>query len=501
MRLCTRIVAVAGGLLTAGVLLAPSVAQAAPAVGVDDVVASLGLASEPADYVVLVDTSGSMNQGGRYNSVRNELRKLVGGLDSDDRVSLITFDTTATTRFRGVVGTQPDAVVAKLPAKAKGQHTDIGAAIAAGLTALERPDTHRLAALILITDGKADTASKSPYKKAGSAAWKKLKSRATELAREHQVAAYAVSLIASTDAGMLTKVFPDADEVSADRVGDQFAQVGGDLVRLQAAQALKDELAKPIKIEWAGDLVAAVSSKHAVPLQLVFTSLYAHVPVELSQLAVQPSDGVSANLSGLPDKVILKPGERVALDVQAQISGKLASTGSVTLAGQVETPWRTVLERDLGLKFEPVLDSAAEVPAAPIEIPPDVAAPAGVAAGGLIVVALLGWLALAIVTPRMDGVLTFRRGGREIADIVIKGRRTKLAVPPSAADLVGLAGSVSGAKGPTPGQRAVRIDARFGAERTRGVVVDGDVIQMGDVEIAYTSDRTRILDMIAVPRA
>ncbi|MFN8137812.1 MAG: vWA domain-containing protein, partial [Propionicimonas sp.] len=130
----SRMVAAVVGMAGAA-LLASLPASAAPATGVEDVIAALGLdvTSEAADYVVMVDTSGSMNAGGRYDSVRRELGKLVDSLDSDDRVSLLTFDTKAKSRFRGLVGANRSAVLAGLPATAKGKHTDLGTAIASGL--------------------------------------------------------------------------------------------------------------------------------------------------------------------------------------------------------------------------------------------------------------------------------------------------------------------------------------------------------------------------------
>ncbi len=90
-----------------------------------------------------------------------------------------------------------------------------------------------------------DTVPSAKYAKVDSASWKKLKTRAASLAQDHELAAYAVSLISTTDAGLLKKAMPQASEVSADEVGTRFAQVAGDLVRLQAAKALKDELAAP----------------------------------------------------------------------------------------------------------------------------------------------------------------------------------------------------------------------------------------------------------------
>ncbi len=485
----------------AGCLLAAAPAVAAPRVDVEEVVAALGLSSEPADYVVLVDTSGSMNQGGRYETVRRELRTMVGSLDSDDRVSLVTFDATAVPRFRGVVGGDPEAVVSRLPARAEGQRTDIGAAIAAGLTELQRPDTHRLAALILITDGKADTAEGSDYAKAGSKAWKKLRKRADALAERHQVAGYAVSLQSSTDAGLLKKVLPGASEIGAADVGRRFADLGGDLAKLQAARALEDELAQPITVEWFGDLSAAVSTRASVPLRLVFRSPYAHVPVELSDFTVRASDGVSVVLSGLPRSLSLPPGGTQTVEVGAVVSGRLGSAGSAELGATVSTPWSQVLTDDLGVEFGPALAATVEVPPAPLEIPPAAVASAGLLAGGLVVVAMLAWVAQALTTPRMDGVLTVRRAGRQLADIVVKGRRAKLVPPPAATELAGLTGSISGARAAVRGQKAVRLDARLGGERVRGVLAEGAVLVLGDLELAYSTERRRILDMIAVPRA
>lgn len=478
-------------------LLAPPPAHAAT--GVDEVVAALGLTSEPADYVVMVDTSGSMNVGGRYAKVRKELDTLVRGLDSDDRVSLLTFDSAVVQRFRGVVGTDPAAVTAKLPVTASGSHTDIGAAVAAGLTELEGPHTHRLAALILITDGKLD-APGSKYSDVKGAAWKQLRARAEALAKSHQVAAYAVSLMATTDAGLLKKVFPQATEVAASQVGAQFAQVGGDLVRLQAAEALRHELSQPIEVRWIGDLGAALANGTSVDAQIEIASPFAHVPVQLLELSVQAPPGLEVRLSGLPDMVKLGPTQRVSLPVRATVTGAAGSDAQVALTAKLGSPWKQAMEKGLGLKFEPTLQGTAKVAPAPIKLPanllPTVGAVAGVAVGAFVL-----FLAVRLLlTPSMSGLLTFRRSGRDLADIVLTGRRMKLSAPEAATDLTGLTGLASGARAATRGERAVKIVAKFGSTSARGVIPDGGVIQMGDVEIAYTSGRRRILDKIGLPR-
>lgn len=482
------------GLVGAGMLVAPAVVQAAPTVSVDEVVGALGLASEPADYVVVVDTSGSMNTGGRYPEVRKQLRTLLTGLDSDDRVSLLTFDTTVVKRYRGEVGTNAEGVLAHLPATATGNHTDIGAAIDGGLAELESADTHRLAALILITDGVLDTVPTATYAKVDSASWKKLKTRAGKLAKNHELAAYAVSLTATTDAGLLTKAIPSATEVSADEVGARFAEVAGDLVRIRAAKALKDELSTPITVAIAGDLGGSLANGTTVPVQLDLTSPYPHVPVVLSDLALQTTDGLHLLVSGLPDTISLEPGSTATTTAQVAVTGSAAPTSRVSLSAKVRSPWGKVLEKDLGLTFAPTVEGAATVPPAPMKMPPNLLPVAG-GAVALVVAVVLVYLVVRLATmPPMDGVLTFTKGGRDVAEIVLRGRKAKLVVPTAAPEIVGLTGSASGARG------AVRLDARFGEARTRGLVSEGSPVQLGDMAISYTSGRRRILDKIGLPR-
>ena len=495
VRFSTKFAGVLLGLAGVGLLASPVVAQGAPAVNVDEVIGALGLASEPADYVVLVDTSGSMNQGGRYPKVRDQLRQLLTGLDSDDRVSLLTFDSTVRRRYRGLVGNNPDALIAKLPSKALGDHTDIGAAIADGLGELEREDTHRLTALILITDGELDTLPGARYAEVDSAAWKRLKTRATTLSTDHEVAAYAVSLLASTDAVLLKKVFPQASEVGATEVGSRFAEVAGDLVHLQAAKALKDELLAPITVAWTGDLGASLATGGAVPVQLAVTSPYPHVPVVLSDLAVQAPDGLTVSVSGLPDKITLQPGGTVMANAQVRVTGSPGANAAVSLLAKVTSPWSKVLDKDLGLKFAPTIDGFAAVPPAPIKLPPNLLPLAGGGAALVLGACMVFLVVRRLLTPPMTGVLTFRSDVREVADIVLRGRRLKLTVPASVTELIGLAGTVSGAKG------AVRLNARFGAARAQGLVADAGAIKLGDLTVTYISGRRRILEKIGLPGA
>src|SRR6266545_2984088 len=117
-------------------------AQPAPASGrpaeLAEVLQGLRVDTVPADYVLLIDTSRSMDQAGLYGPVRRSLRTLLDALDSSDHVSLITFDAHPTLRYSGTA-TAESGPLQRLPAAATGASTDIGAAIGAGLRELERP--------------------------------------------------------------------------------------------------------------------------------------------------------------------------------------------------------------------------------------------------------------------------------------------------------------------------------------------------------------------------
>src|SRR5689334_8279383 len=71
----------------AAALLTP--AGPAPA-GPDQVYAALGVNTRPADYVVMIDVSGSMD-GARYTQVKRSLGEFLTALAPDDQVTLVPF--------------------------------------------------------------------------------------------------------------------------------------------------------------------------------------------------------------------------------------------------------------------------------------------------------------------------------------------------------------------------------------------------------------------------
>ncbi|WP_194793116.1 vWA domain-containing protein [Raineyella fluvialis] len=177
-------------LLVAVVLFGPIPALAAPEQSsLQDVLTALSVKQEPADYVVIVDTSASMTDQGRYQRVRSGLSDMVKALGPDDRVALITFDSTPQVRRSlTALGSDRQGSISSLPAAPTGQATDIGAALATALDVMERGEIKKRGAVLLFTDGQIDTNPSSPYATVNSSGWGPLKQRAVKLQDSHDIA-------------------------------------------------------------------------------------------------------------------------------------------------------------------------------------------------------------------------------------------------------------------------------------------------------------------------
>lgn len=287
----------------------PAYAEPAQA-SLGDVVKALGMASQPSDYVVVVDTSKSMQTDARYQRVVSALGSMLGALKPSDRVSLVTFESVATVRYRGLVGTDPKAVLGNLPASPGGVASDIGAGIAAGLAELERADASASGAILLFTDGKID-APTSPYAKPSGRAWAQLKVRAERLQSRHEVDPLAIGLASNTDAALLKQVFSGAIDVPAGGLSPYLTGVSTAVLRLRVAKQLEPDLAKPVAVFW-GSEISQLGTRSPVRTTVTLRSGAVHVP-----LVVTGARGIASewnvDVAGLPAAIALQPGESLEL--------------------------------------------------------------------------------------------------------------------------------------------------------------------------------------------
>jgi uncharacterized protein YegL len=114
--------------------------------------------------IMLVDTSGSMEDNGKLESVKKSLRFMLSLLSSDDRLSLITFDNDATLILDKVVpdAANLDATLYKIDMLHVNGSTNMSAGLLEARSVIEAVDSGRKQGIILLTDGHANVGSSTP---------------------------------------------------------------------------------------------------------------------------------------------------------------------------------------------------------------------------------------------------------------------------------------------------------------------------------------------------
>jgi hypothetical protein len=403
-------------------VLAPAAAAQPPAPTQQDVFGLLGIDDVPADYVVLIDISGSMSTDGRYDKVRDTLGSFLAGTTSLDHVAVYTFDDSVSLRYSGPGG-QPSAVLAQLPSGPGSGGTDIGGAIAGALGELERSDAASVGSVVLLTDGENAPPAGAQYSTDfDTTAWPGLTDRVKKLTGSgHSIQGYALPLgTVKTGAELLGRVIPGA-LVVAPGVQD----IGGFLdrakhgVRVEKAKhSLAADLGKGVVVEWPPATELDAQDGHATAT-VTLRSQLTKVPVTVTDPTVSMADapGVTAALLSPPSPIGLKPGEGVPVVVGLSWSpdaGPLPYEHRadikpvVTIGGAVTSPWTQALQPDITLGVPPALadNSRALRLSAPVGYPWLLPALAAL----LVLLVLALWAAVyARRHPRLAGTLELAR--------------------------------------------------------------------------------------------
>ncbi|MFG2552087.1 VWA domain-containing protein [Streptomyces sp. NPDC048581] len=430
--------AVAAALLA--VLLAVLPAAAAEAPTRDEIYQELGVADQPADYVVLVDTSGSMAAKGRYNTVRSTLRTFLDGLSPADHVALITFDNRPEARYVGPAG-DADKIVSRLP-KAPNPvgGTDIGAALDRALSELERTDALGIASVVLLTDGKHEPPRGTEYPKSSGAPWDALRKRADAIGDRTELAGYALPLgSGATGADLLGDVVRNTQVLRPEGIDDlgAYLERAGDSTRARAAaQLLAEDKGKGVTASWTDTRVRDLTGGSATA-SITFRSATRHVPLTVSDVRVFV-DGVGEQLdvTGVPKQLTLKPGESQKYDVR--LAGSPEAGGlpfrrtedgeaALRVSGQVSSPWQRALAPEVNLE----VPGKVKVTGDPLAVRAEVGSVFFLPALLLALAAALGfgWLWWQSVNrPRLHGTLrAVPAFGQEIPErIELSGRRVRL---------------------------------------------------------------------------
>lgn len=464
----------------------------------EDVLGALKVDQVDADYVILVDTSSSMQAGQLYTSVAAALRPLLVSLSARDHVSLITFDSTPALRFSGELGAAADRALGQLPASATGQSTDIGAAIDAGLRELERPDARQIGTLILLTDGAHQPPPGSAYPATSGPAWDGLVARAAALNGRSNINSFALALRPETDASLLKQVFPQTSVVAlpTDQVPGYFERLK-EQVRVLKARALLADDVPTLQVSWNGPLDSLPYGTGRAEASVTIRSQTRHLPLTVSSLMVS-SKQIDVSVAGLPASLEIPPGQsqEVALHLTFERKGgfgvgrrTVTDHGSLELAGTVSSPWADVLVREFDLPFTPELAGAS----APITASGEVGwrlATLLLLCAAVLAAALLIRAAQLARQPRLRGGLIVLDGAGPVTDEMrLGGRIQRFGKGRLAACKGRLSGTVRAVRRRSPLDRqveyGVRVKATANGVTRKQVMWPGERVSVGDVEISY----------------
>lgn len=338
--------------------------EAPAAASLEEVFAAIGVDQTVADLVVVVDTSASMEEDDRYDRVLEALRPFLQALSPTEYLGLLTFDEEPTLQYAGPIGQPPDRAVDLLPDDATGTSTDIGQALDRALDEFVRPDPSDAAVLVFITDGLHDPPTDSQYVDPTGPAWDELASRGQALADSRAVASYALALGGDTDAGLVSEVLPDTlvVDLPPDQIAPFLQRVKDDVRLTKARQLLASDLDGTVEVSWAGAFDQLDLSTGRARVELTLTSTFDQIPVTISELGASAEGIGDVTLEGLPETVVLAPGESRTLDVDLNFSAvggfgfgrnEVVREGQLRLVCQVSSPWSEVVTGQLGLEFDP----------------------------------------------------------------------------------------------------------------------------------------------------
>ncbi len=269
----------------------------------------------------------------------------------------------------------------------------------------------------------------------------------------------------------------------------------------KARSVLATDRTGAVAVSWPGGQLTRLelgrgSDEAAVTLR----STMAHVPVELTDLSLRTS-GMPLRATGLPDRLTLGPGEErtFPLHLTSPRLGRGRSIGRRTVvrigrlavAATITSPWDQVLRENLNLLVHAGLIGQVTAVRATGQVGWSGAA---VVASALLLLALAGLLRLGRLRrqPRLVGTLTITRGTEVVIDQGLRGRSAKIGKGTLSMPQPRLRGSVKGARRRNEDderpEHGVKVRARANGRARKGVLWNGDSMDVGSYEISYADE-------------
>ncbi|MET8228285.1 vWA domain-containing protein [Streptomyces sp. NPDC004082] len=443
------LLAAAGALAVSGA--APAAADGKP-LPRDGIYRALKVDDVPAAYVVLVDTSSSMQDEGPdgkplYGTVKKRLAAFLKTLTPADEVAVVTFGRATSVVHPMSPADRTDDIVGKeLPREAKELASDHGAALDVAADQLDR-SAAPVGAVLMLTDG-AVNAPGSPYARLGAPAWKQLRQRYTALSSTHDVVGYGLPLAEGTQVSeVLGSAFgaPRILPVDPAALGSQLNDAK-ERVRAEKAQSLlRADQGERVTVSVKGQGVdmggagAAVLSAgdrtgpRSRTVRVTLTSHARHVPLRVALRTEAAPGDAAVHADGPADPVTLAPGRSRTVDLRltwaqepefSVLPGTRDFRAGVRIRAEVSSPWTRTVRGSVGYaKFStgrPTVTDVDVVGTVPGRTP-------GWLYPLVLLVALLGsaaaWRTYKRRNPGLSGVLVvtdLRSGERQT--VVLRGR-------------------------------------------------------------------------------
>lgn len=304
----------------------PVRAETAPELptSIEDLFEVFGVADVPGDFVVVVDTSGSMSAGTNppYPRVREAFSAFVDAVPEGDNLAVVTFDTDPRVSFDQVLtADNRDEAKAALPAEADGDKTDIGAALEATIRRLDRPDSAQNQTVIFLTDGAHEPPRGSTYPGASGPEWDALRTQADGIGSVHDLLVLGVALGERGGSGieLVRQVFgsPEINAMPADQLPDFFRE---SVRRSQVARLrtlVDEETARGVRV--GSSEVTALAG--TIETEVEVTSDLQHLPVDVTIASVSATDDDGAAVRARvisPERRTLGPGETAVVTVRLE---------------------------------------------------------------------------------------------------------------------------------------------------------------------------------------
>ncbi|MCZ7457874.1 vWA domain-containing protein [Streptomyces sp. WMMC940] len=339
---------------------------------------SLKVDEVPAAYVVLIDTSSSMQDRGPdgaplYATVKRRLDAFLRTLTPADEVAVVTFGraTSVIHPMSPVKAKGGGSLFAKgLPATATESASDHGSALEAAAEQLNR-STAPVGAVLLLTDG-AVNAPGSPYERQDAPAWKRLKERYSAMGTNRKIVGYGVPLAEGTRVGeVLGGAFgaPRILPVDPAALGTQLG-VAKDQVRAEkAVSVLRTDEGRGVAVSVEGEGVrrpgpGAVTlatgdrtGARSRTVRVTLSSEARHVPLRVVLRAAAERGGPDVDVSGAGRAVDLAPGQSRTVELKlawvqdpefALIPGARDFRAGLDLRADVSSPWTPAVRSSLG---------------------------------------------------------------------------------------------------------------------------------------------------------